>query len=43
MSGTITSAAAGQQRAIFELLDRSPDQAHLRISAAAASTDLRMF
>ncbi len=36
-------AAAGEQRAVFQALDRSADQAHLRISAAAASTDLRMF
>ena len=37
------TAAAGQQRAVFEALNRSSDQAHLRISAAAASTDFRMF
>ena len=37
------TATAGQQRAIFEPLNRSADQAHLRISAAAASTDFRMF
>jgi hypothetical protein len=37
------AAAAGQQWAVFEALNRAADQAHLRISAAAASTDFRMF
>ena len=39
----VVQAPAGQQRAVFEALNRSSDQAHLRISAAAASTDFRMF
>jgi hypothetical protein len=37
------AAAARQQLAVFEALDRSADQAHLRITAATASTDFRMF
>jgi hypothetical protein len=37
------AAPADQQRAVFEALNRSADKAHLPISAAAASTDFRMF